>query len=79
MYFVYVLRSRVDCKFYVGQTACVEKRLDEHNAGFVDATRDRRPLELATYVAVQSREKAYELERYFKSGSGRAFLKSHFM
>ena len=79
MYFVYILRSCVDNKFYVGQTASVEKRLGEHNAGFVDATRDRRPLELVTYVAMQSREKASELERYFKSGSGRAFLKTHFM
>jgi hypothetical protein len=32
-------------------------------------------LEIAAYVEVDSEQKAMTLEKYFKSGSGKAFLK----
>jgi hypothetical protein len=37
------------------------------------------PWELAVYLAVPSKTKALDLERYFKSGSGRAFLQRHIL
>jgi hypothetical protein len=33
---------------------------------------------LKSYIAVETEEKARQLERYFKSGSGKAFAKKRF-
>jgi putative endonuclease len=43
--------------------------------GQVDATRDRRPLELIYYEAYLSEAEAKRREKYLKGGNGRAVLK----
>jgi len=75
MYFTYVLKSLVDNKHYIGSTDSVEERLKRHNGGRVKSTANRRPFELITYFGFQSKQRAQDLERYLKRGSGRAFLK----
>ncbi len=77
MYYVYILRC-ADQKPYTGCTENIEKRLERHLKGYVPATKERRPIELTQYVAFQDKYKAFEFEKYLKSGSGRAFLKRHF-
>ncbi|HVY67923.1 MAG TPA: GIY-YIG nuclease family protein [Patescibacteria group bacterium] len=76
MYYVYSLK----CKggYYVGCTDNLKDRFNRHQKGYVPATKDRVPLTLEFYVALSDRYKAFELEKYFKSGSGRAFIKKHF-
>lgn len=76
MYFVYSLK----CKdgYYVGCTDNVEERLERHQKGYVPATKERRPIELTNYIAFTDKYKAFEFEKYLKSGSGRAFIKKHF-
>ena len=76
MYFTYVLKSESDKKLYIGFTENLTKRLEDHNNGRVDSTRNRRPFELVYYEACKSREKALKREKYFKTGFGRRFLKS---
>jgi len=77
MYFyTYVLKSLKDNKLYVGWTDDLKHRIEEHNKGLVDATRNRRPLRLEYFEACTSREKAIKREKYFKTGFGRRFLKS---
>jgi len=76
MFFTYVLKSKSDKKFYIGFTEDLKRRLDDHNSGKVDATRDRRPLELVYYEACRSRDKALKREKYFKTGFGRRYLKN---
>ncbi len=79
MYYVYFLRSQTRPeKTYVGFSQDVPSRLDAHNSGEVDSTLRFRPWTLVAYVAVASRERAMELERYFKSGSGHAFWHKRF-
>lgn len=74
MYYVYFLRSTIyPEKTYVGFTVDVEQRLKRHNAGTVPSTSDFKPWKLVAYVALESEEKAKELEKYFKVGSGHAF------
>ena len=53
-------------------------RINRHKKGQVDATKDRLPIELDFYVAFNNQYKAFEFEKYIKSGSGRAFIKRHF-
>ena len=74
MWIVYVLRSQRDRNLYVGSTNDIQRRLLEHNTGIVDSTKDRIPFELEAYIAVRDKGRAIELERYFKTGSGKAVL-----
>jgi len=76
MYYVYSLK----CKngFYIGCTDDIKKRLERHRDGHVPATASRLPIELEFYFAIENKYKAFEFEKYLKSGSGRAFLKKHF-
>jgi predicted GIY-YIG superfamily endonuclease len=57
----------------IGFTVDVEQRFKRHNAGTVLSTSDFKPWKLIAYVALESEEKAKELEKYFKVGSGHAF------
>ncbi len=75
MYYTYVLISMVDNKLYIGFTFNLKKRFEEHNKGFVDATKSRRPLKLVYYEACLDKSKAIKREKYFKSGFGRRYLK----
>ena len=78
-YFVYVLRSLKKEFIYIGYTDNLQRRLNEHNSGFVQSTKAYAPLKIAAYVAVANEEKARELEKYFKTGSGKAILKKRIL
>jgi predicted GIY-YIG superfamily endonuclease len=60
-------------KRYVGVTADLKQRLNEHNTGKSSHTSKFKPWRLITYVAFTDRAKAEAFERYLKSGSGHAF------
>ena len=76
MYYVYSLK----CKdgFYIGCTDNLKERLERHRKGYVEATKDRRSISLEIYFAMKDKYKAFEFEKYLKTGSGRAFIKKHF-
>ncbi|PIV31801.1 hypothetical protein COS33_01310 [Candidatus Wolfebacteria bacterium CG02_land_8_20_14_3_00_37_12] len=74
---VYILKC-FDGKLYTGCTENLEERLERHNNGYVLATENRRPVKLITHIVFSDKYKAFEFEKYLKSGSGRAFLKKHF-
>ncbi len=76
MYIVYILKC-ADNKPYTGCTENLEERLERHANGYVPATKDRRPVQLITYVVFNDKYKAFEFEKYLKSGSGRAFINKH--
>lgn len=76
MYYVYILICS-DGKPYTGCTDGLKDRLKRHNAGNVPATKDRLPIKLEAYFAFKDKYKAFNFEKYLKSGSGRAFLKRH--
>ena len=44
------------------------------HAGEVPATQDRLPLILVTYIVFSEKQKAYDFEKYPKTGSGRAVM-----
>jgi putative endonuclease len=74
---VYILRC-ADSRYYVGKTNNLEDRLERHQKGHVSFTSTRLPFELMTYIAFDNEWKATVMEKYLKSGSGRAFAKRHF-
>ena len=71
MYYVYVLQSIKDNKFYSGSTRDLKNRIEHHNKGLVPATKNRRPLELIYYEACLSKDDAVRREQYLKSGWGK--------
>lgn len=73
MYYVYSLNCSDG--FYVGCTDNIEERIERHQKGHVPATASRLPVELEFYFAVDDKYKAFEFEKYLKSGSGRACYK----
>ena len=77
MKYVYFLKCS-DGKTYTGSTGNVEQRLIAHRNGEVSFTKSRLPVELITYIAFSDRQKAYDFERYAKSGSGIAFARKRF-
>lgn len=75
-YFVYVLFSLRDKKFYIGYTGrTAEKRFLEHIRGKNISTAKRRPLVLIYYEAHFSEFDAKRRERYFKTDKGKTTLK----
>jgi len=75
-YAVYVLRSIKDDKKYIGMTSNIDNRLRDHEDGLVKSTRNRRPLNLIYKEYYKSRKEAEKREKFFKSGQGRAYLKT---
>ena len=75
-YYVYILRSLKDSKFYIGSTADVAARLAYHNAGLQRSTKNRIPFELFYTETVSSKEDGLRREKEIKSyKGGNAFKK----
>lgn len=75
MYYVYFLKSVNHDFFYIGQTKDLKKRFIEHNHGLSKSTKHYAPFKLVSYIAVNTRKQAKDLEKYFKAGSGFAFAR----
>jgi len=78
MWYVYFL-NLANGNNYVGSTNDLKRRVRSHERGQVQSTKSFLPVQLMSYIAVMSEPKARELERYFKSGSGKAFAKKRFL
>ena len=76
MHYVYVLRSSKDKNLYVGSTKNLRERAERHNNGLVDATKNRRPLELIYYEASLSKNDSVRREKYLKTGWGKRYIKN---
>jgi len=74
-YYVYILRSKKDGKWYTGFTSDLRKRFYEHNIGESAATKHRGPFELIYYEAYKNRADARSREKQIKSGQGKAYLR----
>lgn len=74
--FVYVIRSLKDGRLYVGMSANVSIRLKQHNMGKTTSTKGYIPWELVYFEELENRVAARKREKYFKSGSGKEYLKN---
>ena len=75
MYYIYILQSKKDKQFYVGYTDDLKNRLKLHNAGRVESTKNRLPLELVYYEACINQQDATHREKYLKTSWGKRFIK----
>jgi predicted GIY-YIG superfamily endonuclease len=74
MWHVYILKCK-DETYYTGCTGDLNERIKRHNNGEVKYTSSRLPIELVSYFSFSTKHKAYDFEKYLKSGSGKAFAK----
>lgn len=78
MFYVYLLRSESRPEeTYIGFTANLKARLEQHSSGKAGHTSKFAPWRLVTYIAFSLKRKAEAFETYLKSGSGRAFANKH--
>ena len=78
MQYVYLLKCS-DNTTYTGCTQNLEVRLLRHQQKQVLYTSTRLPVKLVTYIAFSEKHKAFEFEKYLKSGSGKAFSNKRFL
>jgi putative endonuclease len=64
---------------YVGSTNDLKRRYRSHEQGEVVSTRLLLPAKLKCYIGLRTELTARQLERYFKSGSGKAFAKKRLL
>jgi putative endonuclease len=72
MWYVYILKC-ADGSYYTGCTNNLDDRIKRHQNQMVHYTKDKLPIELVTYIAFSDKYKAFNFEKYLKSGSGMAF------
>ena len=76
MYYTYVLQSMKDGDFNTGTTENLKLRFEQHNNGFVESTKDRRPFKLIYYEACLDQNDAAKREKYMKTFHGKMFLRN---
>ncbi|MDI1248072.1 MAG: GIY-YIG nuclease family protein [Lacunisphaera sp.] len=80
MTYVYLIESvHLRQQHYVGITDDLKQRLLDHNEGKSPHTRKFKPGRLVAYTGFAGEHTAQVYEKYLKSGSGKTFLKRHFL
>ncbi|MFZ5366353.1 MAG: GIY-YIG nuclease family protein [Patescibacteria group bacterium] len=74
-YYLYILRSKLDKNLYIGVTTNLYKRVQEHNFGNQQSTKNRGNFELIYYEVFFNKLDVYLREKYFKTGWGRKHLR----
>ena len=75
MYYTYVLISKKNGQLYIGLSKNVNRRLAEHNKGYVKPTKGFRPYELIATRKFENRVDARRFEKKLKQGYLREYLK----
>jgi putative endonuclease len=78
-YSIYVLRSEVDQRLYVGMSKNIKRRLDDHFYGRVFSTKGYRPWKLVYTEFVGLRIEARKREKFLKTSSGKRYIKNIIM
>ncbi len=66
-YFVYILKSEIDNRFYYGQTQDLDKRVEEHNSGKSSYTKKYVLWKLFAHKSFDSRSEAIKYEKMLKN------------
>ena len=75
-YFVYILQSQKDSKYYIGSSSNVDARLNFHNTGLQRSTKHRIPFILVYQEELANKTEALVREKQIKSyKGGEAFRK----
>ncbi len=71
MYYLYILKSEVGNKIYIGSTSNIKRRLHEHNKGGTQSTRRFKPWYLLYSEEYKTKTEAIKRERQLKKWKNR--------
>ncbi len=76
MYKVYILKSQIYSRHYIGHTDNINNRLIRHNKGYVKSTKNYRPWNILYTEEFKTKQEACKRELQIKSyKGGEAFKK----
>jgi putative endonuclease len=75
-YFVYIIQSKKDGRFYIGSTNNLTERVERHNQGRSRYTKSRGPWELVYKEEHHDRSTAMKKEKEIKNRKSRQFIES---
>ncbi len=78
MFFIYILKSQVANKSYVGHTDDLDRRIKEHNSGKHFYTKRYLPWKIIYNEKFENADEARKREKYLKTTNGRRFMKNIF-
>jgi len=70
MYYVYIIQSTKNNRYYIGSTTGIEKRLAEHNKNQVKLTRRKGPYVLVYREGLRTKTEALKREHEIKKYKG---------
>ena len=76
MFFVYILKSEKNGKYYVGSTGNLKGRLKKHNSGEVKSTKGLIPLKIVHVENYSTNNEAKKRESYIKKRKSRKYIES---
>jgi putative endonuclease len=75
IYYVYILKSLIFDKTYIGFTDNISRRIKEHNSGKSRYTNIYKPWRIVYTEKYETRIEERKREKYLKSAAGRKLLK----
>jgi putative endonuclease len=76
MFFVYILQSVLNGRFYIGYSESPERRLAVHNAGKVKSTKPYRPWKKVYLESYGSEIEAMRREKALKAMKSRIYIQT---
>ena len=73
-FFVYILQSKKDGSFYIGQCDDPDRRMSKHFDGMSKYTASKRPLRLVYFEVLNSRSEAIKREKEIKNKKSKKYL-----
>jgi putative endonuclease len=73
-FFVYIIESKKDFSFYIGQTNDLDSRLSEHNDGLSKYTSSKIPWRLVYFEMYSTRSEAIKREKEIKLKKSKKYL-----
>lgn len=76
MFYTYILKSITAGKYYIGSCADLEKRLTQHNSGYVKSTKSCLPWKVVYTEKYSTLSEARKRESHIKSWKKRAAIEN---
>ncbi len=73
-FYVYIIQSRKDLSYYIGQCDDLDRRMSKHADGMSKYTASKRPLRLVYFERHDSRTEALKREKQIKAMKSRKYI-----
>jgi putative endonuclease len=78
MFYIYLIESEKNERYYIGQTSNLEERIKYHNSNRSKYTKNKGPWKLIGYKKYDTRSEAMNEEKKVKGMKNREYLYNYF-